>query len=173
MTDKTQPSPQAMPREHNVGMWSAGGALTAAVLSSACCWLPLALIGVGVSAAGVGGFFEAYRIHFLVVTALLLGTGFYFVYVRKPKCASCEACAVPNPKLQRFNKIMLWTATVFVLGFAAFPNYVGYVLGGFGRQRRSAKHAGHAQLCDHGNDLRGLLHARQRCRRGGPRRELR
>ncbi len=123
-------SAQAIPREHNVGMWSAGGALTAAVLSSACCWLPLALIGVGVSAAGVTGFFEAYRIHLLVVTALLLGTGFYFVYVRKPKCAPGEVCAVPNPKVQRFNKIMLWTATVFVLGFGAFPNYVGYLLGG-------------------------------------------
>lgn len=123
-------SAQAMPREHNVGMWSAGGALTAAVLSYACCWLPLALIGFGVSAAGVAGFFETYRIHFLAVTALLLGTGFYFVYVRKPKCAPGEACAVPNPKLQRFNKVMLWTATVFVLGFAAFPNYVGYLLGG-------------------------------------------
>jgi len=123
-------SAQPMPRERNVGLWSAGGALAAAVLSSACCWLPLALIGVGVSVAGVAGFFEAYRIHFLVVTALLLGAGFYFVYVRKPKCAPGEACAVPNPGLQRFNKMMLWTATVLVLGFAAFPNYVGYLLGG-------------------------------------------
>ena len=65
-----------------------------------------------------------------MVTALLLGTGFYFVYVQKPKCAPGEACAVPNPKLRRFNKIMLWTATLFVLGFAAFPNYVGYLFGG-------------------------------------------
>ena len=122
-------STEITPHERNIGMWSAGGALTAAVLSSACCWLPLALIGFGVSAAGVAGFFEAYRIHFLVLTALLLGTGFYFVYLQKPKCAPGDACAVPNPKLQRFNKVMLWTATVFVLGFAAFPNYVGYLLG--------------------------------------------
>ncbi len=120
---------QTTPRERNVGMWSAGGALAAAVLSSACCWLPLALIGFGISAAGVAGFFEAYRVHFLVLTALLLTAGFYFVYVWKPKCAPGEACAVPNPKLQRFNKVMLWTATVFVLGFAAFPSYVGYLLG--------------------------------------------
>jgi len=121
---------QATSPERNLGVWSAVGAVGAAVLSSACCWLPLALIGFGVSAAGVAGFFEAYRVHFLVVTALLLGSGFYFVYLRKPKCAPGEACAVPNRKLQRFNKVMLWTATVFVLGFAAFPNYVGYLLGG-------------------------------------------
>ena len=123
-------SAQALPRKHNVGMWSAGGALTAAVLSSACCWLPLALIGAGASVVGVAGFFETYRIHFLVVSALLLGTGFYFVYLRKPKCAPGEACAVPNRKLRRLNKVMLSAATVLVLGFAAFPNYVGYLLGG-------------------------------------------
>jgi len=116
-------------RERNVGIWAAGGALTAAIFSSACCWLPLALIGFGVSAAGVAGVFEAYRVHFLAATALLLGTGFYFVYVRKPRCAPGDACAVPNPKVQRFNGIMLWVATAFVLGFAAFPSYVGYLVG--------------------------------------------
>jgi len=115
--------------ERHFGLWSAGGALVAAILSSACCWLPLVLIGVGVSASGVAGFFEAYRVHFLAVTALLLGAGFYFVYVRKPECAPGEACA-PNPKIQRFNRVMLWTATVLVLGFASFPSYVGYVFGG-------------------------------------------
>jgi len=115
--------------ERNVGMWSAGGALVAAVLSSACCWLPLLLIAVGASAAGVAGFFEAYRAYFLGGTALLLGAGFYFVYIRKPKCAPGEACAVPNPRLRRMNKIMLWVATTFVVAFAAFPNYVGYLFG--------------------------------------------
>lgn len=119
----------AAPRR-NVGLWSAGGALLAAILSSACCWLPLALIAVGASAAGVAGFFAAYRVHLLIATAALLGTGFYYVYFRKPKCAPGDACAVPNPRLQRFNKIMLWIATAFVLIFAAFPNYVGYLLGG-------------------------------------------
>jgi len=120
----------APPRERNAGLWSAGGAVVGAALASACCWLPLLLIGVGASAAGVSGFFEAYRAYFLGGTALLLGAGFYFVYVRKPKCAPGEACEVPNQKLVRLNKIMLWVATVFVVAFATFPNYVGVLLGG-------------------------------------------
>lgn len=117
-------------RDRNLGLWSAGGALTAAILSSACCWLPFVLIGVGVSTTGIAGLLEAYRVLFLVVTVLLLGAGFYFVYVRKPKCAPDETCPVPNPRLQRFNRVMLWISTALVLGFATFPSYVGHLVGG-------------------------------------------
>lgn len=111
------------------GLLASGGAVIAAVLASACCWLPLALIGLGASTAGVAGFFEAYRPYFLSATALLLGAGFHYVYLRKPKCAPSDACAVPNPRLQRLNKISLWLATALVLGFATFPNYVGVFFG--------------------------------------------
>lgn len=135
--DCCAPAPNVVPRaiatggrERNVGLWSAGGAVIAAALSSACCWLPLALIAMGASAASVGSFFEAYRAYFLGKAAVLLGAGFYYVYLRKPKCAPGEACELPNPKLVRLNKIMLWTATAFVAAFAAFPNYVGALIGG-------------------------------------------
>jgi copper chaperone CopZ len=37
---------------------------------------------------------------------------------------------VPNPRLARLNKIMLWVATGFVVALAAFPNYVGGLIGG-------------------------------------------
>lgn len=119
---------QGRSNPERAGLVSAGGALAAAVLSSACCWLPLALISVGASAAGVGGFFEAYRVPFLVAAAGLLGAGFYYVYMREPKCAPGEACAVPNPRLQKFNRITLWVATAFIVAFAAFPQYVGVLL---------------------------------------------
>ncbi len=112
------------------GLLSAAGAVMTALLSSACCWLPLALIAFGASAAGVASFFEAYRGILLVVTTLLLGSGFYYVYIRKPKCAPGDACAVPNPRLQRTNKVLLWVATVFVVVFAAFPDYIGALVGG-------------------------------------------
>ena len=113
------------------GLFASGGALVAAVLSSACCWLPLAAIGLGASSAGVGAFFEAWRMPLLLATVALLGVGFYLVY-RKPRCAPGEACEVPNPRLQRFNRGMLWLTTVLVAAFAFFPEYVGAFTGGGG-----------------------------------------
>lgn len=113
------------------GLFASGGALVAAVLSSACCWLPLAAIGLGASWAGVGAFFEAWRVPLLLATVALLGVGFYLVY-RKPRCAPGEACEVPSPRLQRFNRGMLWLTTVLVAAFAFFPEYVGAFTGGGG-----------------------------------------
>jgi len=112
------------------GILTSSGALLAAILSSACCWIPLALVGFGASTVGIAGFFEAYRTHLLVVTGLLLAGGFYVIYLRKPTCAPGDACARPNPRLQRFNKLILWMTTGLVLAFASFPNYLTYVTGG-------------------------------------------
>ena len=117
-------------KARKAGLWATGGAMVSAVLSSACCWLPLLLIAFGTSSAGVAGFFEAYRPYLLGATGLLLASSFYFVYFRKERCAPGEACAVPNSGLKRFNKVMLWVATIIVTLFALFPNYVGFLLGG-------------------------------------------
>lgn len=107
----------------------ATGSILAAMASSACCWLPLALMGVGLSAAGAGAFFERYRPYFLIVAVFLLGVGFYFNYFRKERCAPGEACEVPNPKFRRFNIGMLWVSVLFVAAFALFPSYVGMLWG--------------------------------------------
>lgn len=101
------------------------GSILAAMASSACCWLPLVLMGVGLSAAGVGAFFEQYRPIFLGIALLLLGIGFYFNYFREERCAPGEACEVPNLKIQRFNRGMLWLSILMVAAFALFPSYVG------------------------------------------------
>lgn len=111
------------------GRLAAGGAVVSAVLSSACCWLPLVLLAFGASAVGVAGFFERYRPVFLGVAMVLLAAGFYLVYLRKPACGPGEACSVPNPRLTRINRAMLWVAAAFVAAFALFPNYVGTLLG--------------------------------------------
>ncbi|MCL6503851.1 MAG: cation transporter [Pirellulales bacterium] len=55
-------------------------ALLTAVIGSACCWLPLLLIAVGFSAAGVGSFFEQYRPYLLSITFALLGLAWWFMY---------------------------------------------------------------------------------------------
>lgn len=138
----------------DAGLVAQIGALASAVVASACCWLPLLLIAVGVSGGALSATFEAWRPVLLPVTFVLLGVAFYFTY-RKPKlfaatsagtaaagesCCSvpqqeaAEACCPPeNTKgvtLKKVNKVMLWVVTAFVLAFAFFPNYVGYLLGG-------------------------------------------
>jgi len=105
------------------GLFAAAGSLIAAMLASACCWLPLTLIAFGASAAGVSATFERFRPLMLGVTTVLLGAGFYFVYLRKEQCAPGAACPVPNPRLRKMNRVMLWMATVSVVAFAFFPKY--------------------------------------------------
>lgn len=107
--------------------WRSGlGAVGTAALASACCWLPLLLMSFGVTAGGVAGFFVKTRPFFLAAAVIFLGTGFYFAYFRgfrKPTCQPGDACAAPNPRLQRFNRATLWFAAVLVIGFTLFPYY--------------------------------------------------
>jgi len=142
----------------NAGVFAQVGALTSAVISSACCWLPLLLLAFGVSGSALSTTFKAWRPILLPVTFLFLGIAFFFAY-RKPKKTSRKldngidtttnnACCVSQtqepsddnaccpPKsgtagflLNKFNKIMLWLVTVAVTAFAFFPNYIGLVTG--------------------------------------------
>lgn len=111
------------------------GALGSAVLASACCWLPLVLIAVGVSGGALAATFEAWRPVLLPVTFALLSVAFYFTYRNPAVAAASGAACCPPPKakgitVKNVNKVMLWGVTGFVLVFALFPNYVGYLLGG-------------------------------------------
>jgi len=83
--------------EGTQGRLAAGGAVLAAVLSSACCWLPLLLllVGSGASVASVSAFFEAWRWPLVGGAVVLLGIGFFLAYrpcgVGPVKPASCPA----------------------------------------------------------------------------------
>lgn len=121
------------------------GTIISAIMASACCWLPLVLLAVGVSGAGIAATLEAYRPLFIVVTFGFLGAAFYFTY--RPKKAvtegghGCcaleaspgEACCAPAIKgrfsMMTFNKVMLWVVTVLAVAFLFFPSYVGALLG--------------------------------------------
>jgi mercuric ion transport protein len=106
-----------------------GGSVVAAFLASACCVGPLifALLGLGGGALLVK--FEPYRPYFMAVTFALLGTGFYLTY-RKPRLAPVAtgadgaACDCPAPRTNRAGRIMLWVASVLVVGFLVFPYLV-------------------------------------------------
>lgn len=111
------------------GILATGGSVLAALLSSACCWLPLLLVAFGASAAGVAGFFEAYRLYFITGAVVLLGLGFYMVYFRKAPREPGSACATSRHKAGRLRPLMLWAATGLVGASIFFPNYVGRLLG--------------------------------------------
>lgn len=119
------------------------GTLASAVMASACCWLPLVLLAVGVSGAGIASTLETYRPLFIVVTIGFLAAAFYFTYrPRKadaaahgccaPEGAEAETCCPPNGKrfsMMTMNKIMLRVVTVLAVAFLFFPSYVGLLFG--------------------------------------------
>ena len=122
------------------------GTIVSAIMASACCWLPLVLLAVGVSGAGIASTLEAYRPLFIVVTFGFLGAAFYFTYRPRKKVAgngddccapektAAEDCCAPVTKgrvnMMTLNKVMLWLVTVLAIAFLLFPIYVGVILGG-------------------------------------------
>ena len=62
------------------------GTVVSAIMASSCCWLPVLLLAVGVSGAGIASALEAYRPLFMVVTIGFLAMAFYFTY--RPKHAA-------------------------------------------------------------------------------------
>jgi len=101
------------------------GSALAAFVASLCCLGPLLLGGFGVGAALVSAF-APLRAYFLILSAVLLATGFYFVY-RRPRVAEvchAEACT-PNSSARQVAKPTLWLATIGVLALALFPYYGG------------------------------------------------
>lgn len=96
---------------------AAGGAL-GAVLASACCVLPLALVTLGVSGAWIGSLtlLNPYKPYIAVVALGLIGAGFWQVYVRPRPAADCGPdgyCA--RPESTAITQAVLWAATVLVL----------------------------------------------------------
>ncbi len=123
------------------GLWAAGGSVVSAVASSACCWLPLLLAGFGLSAGGTAASFEKFRPLLLGLTAILLGAGFYLSYRRRPACSAGGACPAPVAGFRRVNRAILWTAAIAAVVSAAFPSYVGHLLGG-SSEADASQHAG-------------------------------
>lgn len=112
-------------REKRLSAAASLGSIVSAFIASACCVGPLVFALLGLGGAGLLVKFEPYRPYLIVLTAALLGTGFYLTY-RKPRAAVVEgaegdACACPAPRTNRAGRVMLWVATVLVAVFLAFP----------------------------------------------------
>jgi len=100
------------------------GAIVAAFFASACCVGPLVLALLGLGGGALLVKFEPYRPYLMAVTFAFLGFGFWLQY-RKPKPVAnaegitCSDC--PTPRANKAGRVMLWVATVLVVGFLVFP----------------------------------------------------
>lgn len=132
----------------NLGRLSLFGGLLAAVLASACCWLPLVLLAFGVSGMAVSATFEKYRPLLATLTFGLLGTAFYFAYRPRPRAvsgaavqddvrgtmpAAGEVCCPPAGERRRtfhyFSRVLLWPVTIAALVLVFLPNWIGPLVG--------------------------------------------
>ena len=101
-----------------------------AAASSACCWLPLVTVGLGLGAGGAAAMLERYRWAFLGAAAVLPGIGFYLNYRREDRCAPDGACPPPRPLLRTANRVVLWTSALLVAVFALFPHITSSISSG-------------------------------------------
>lgn len=97
------------------GLFATLGVL-GALLASACCIVPLALVLLGVSGAWIGNLtaLEPYKPLTSGIAILFIGAGFWHVYFRaKPECVEGSYCA--RPQSSRITKAALWGASILVL----------------------------------------------------------
>jgi len=114
---------RARPRDR-AGLMTTGVSVLTAVFSSACCWLPLLLLGFGASAAGASAFFERWRPLFAGLAIVLLGVSFYSIYLRRAPCSG-GACATRRMRAGALSQVLFWLSAVLVTAFVMFPRYAG------------------------------------------------
>lgn len=96
-----------------------GAAALAALLASACCVVPLALVLVGVSGAWIGQLagFEPYQPLFLAAAGIALAMAWRKIW-RDAACADGRACAAPAGKrAQKAMFVAVASLLALVVGF--------------------------------------------------------
>ena len=99
------------------------GSVLGAILASACCLGPVILGAVGVGSLGAAATLAPYRPWFLVLTAGLLGVGFYLAYrpVRQEACAPDGSCAPPRSRTTQ--RTVLWSVSALTIVLATYPTW--------------------------------------------------
>jgi hypothetical protein len=92
---------------------------------------------LGIGSFGAAAVFESWRPYLLGVTFALLAAAFYYTYRQREVACADGTCAVS--RAPRWNKVLLWIATVVVILFVTFPYYAGTLVEVLNRS--SAQHA--------------------------------
>lgn len=93
----------------------------AAILASACCLAPLALVTLGLSGAWIGNLtvLEPYRPIFIGAALVALFFAYRRIFRPMPACEPGEVCALPQAR--RAYKILFWIVVALVLVAFGFP----------------------------------------------------
>lgn len=118
---------QQMVEDRSRARLIAAGGLLGGLAATSCCILPLVLFSLGISGAWIANLtaLAPYKPYFAAGTLILLGYGFYLVYVKPKQACADGTCARPLPN--RLVKSSLWIATVLVAAALAF-DYVAPLL---------------------------------------------
>jgi len=98
--------------------------------ASICCIGPIVAVMFGMTSLAALSKYEPLRPIFGAATAVLLGVAFYATY-RNPaaKCAPGSLCETQGvDRMQKINRVALWTATVVALIVFTFPTWSAWVL---------------------------------------------
>ena len=114
--------------ENKVQKASLIGGIIASLAAASCCIGPLLFALLGVSSAGMLSNLEPYRPFMTVITLLFLGAAFFYTYKKKPASECEDGSYCTNPKADKWNKIILWTATLVILSFLTFPYWSIYLV---------------------------------------------
>ncbi len=104
-----------------------GASVVSAVAASLCCIGPLVAVVLGLGGFASASFFAKWRPVMLPVTFALLALGWYLTY-RTPKNACSEDGSCAATPSGKWNKVVLWLATTFVIGTALFPAFFGAIV---------------------------------------------
>ena len=123
-----------MDRRKDDSLTKAGlaASVAVAVAASICCIGPIAAAFLGLTSFAALVKYEPLRPLFTAITIALLGGSFYLAYRKRP-AETCEPGSICEThgaaKVQKINRIVLWTVTAIVVVILTFPVWSNWVLG--------------------------------------------
>lgn len=97
------------------------GSIVTAFVASLCCIGPVALAFAGAATIQFFSVFGAYRPYFIGLTVILLGFAFYLTYRKREVICEDGTCQIKSAG--KWNKIVVWLATVVAVVAIAFPYF--------------------------------------------------
>lgn len=119
-------------RETSLTRAGVAASIAAAVGASICCIGPIAAAFLGLTSMSALVRYESYRPILMIITLAILAGAFYLAYRKRPveTCEPASVCAAHGvTRVQKVNRLVLWTVTPLVLAILTFPTWSVWLLG--------------------------------------------